>query len=140
MSEQNKAVVRRFNQQVIADGDRLAFEQLVAENFINRSAPAGAPNDRESLWHTFDQILRPAFSELQVQIEDQIAERDWVTTRKTIRGIHSGSLMGIAPTGLAVTIAVIDMVRIEAGKYAEHWGMNTLQAVINQLRSANSPG
>ncbi|MBA0035771.1 ester cyclase [Pantoea sp. BIGb0393] len=140
MSEQNKAVVRRFNQQVIADGDRQAFEQLVAENFINRSAPAGAPNDRESLWHTFDQILRPAFSELQVQIEDQIAERDWVTTRKTIRGIHSGSLMGIAPTGLAVTIAVIDMVRIEAGKYAEHWGMNTLQAVINQLRSANSPG
>ncbi|EJL82021.1 ester cyclase [Pantoea sp. GM01] len=140
MSEQNKAVVRHFNQQVIADGNRQAFEQLVAENFINRSAPAGAPNDRESLWHTFDQILRPAFSELQVQIEDQIAERDWVTTRKTIRGIHSGSLMGIAPTGLAVTIAVIDMVRIEAGKYAEHWGMNTLQAVINQLRSANSPG
>ncbi|KNC17604.1 ester cyclase [Pantoea sp. RIT-PI-b] len=140
MSEQNKAIVRRFNQQVIADGNRQAFEQLVAENFINRSAPAGAPNDRESLWHTFDQILRPAFSELQVQIEDQIAERDWVTTRKTIRGIHSGSLMGIAPTGLAVTIAVIDMVRIEAGKYAEHWGMNTLQAVINQLRSANPPG
>lgn len=139
MSEQNKAVVRRFNQQVIADGNRQAFEQLVAENFINRSAPAGGPNDRESLWHTFDQILRPAFSELQVQIEDQIAERDWVTTRKTIRGIHSGSLMGIAPTGLAVTIAVIDMVRIEAGKYVEHWGMNTLQAVINQLRSANPP-
>lgn len=137
MSEQNKAVVRRFNQQVIAEGDRQAFDQLVAENFINRSAPSGAPNDRESLWHTFDQILRPAFSDLQVTIEEQIAERDWVTTRKTISGVHSGSLMGIAPTGLAVTIAVMDMVRIENGKYVEHWGMNTLAAVINQLRSAN---
>lgn len=138
MSEQNKAVVRRFNQQVIAEGDRQAFDQLVAQNFINRSAPPGAPSDGESLWHTFDQILRPAFSDLQVHIEDQIAERDWVTTRKSIRGVHSGSLMGIAPTGLAVTIAVIDMVRIEAGKYAEHWGMNTLAAVIDQLRSTSA--
>lgn len=137
MSEHNKAVVRRFNQSVIADGDRQAFDQLVAENFINRSAPAGAPSDRESLWHTFDHILRPAFSDLQVTIEEQIAERDWVTTRKTISGVHSGSLMDIAPTGLAVRIAVMDMVRIENGKYLEHWGMNTLAAVINQLRSAN---
>ena len=134
MSEHNKAVVRRFNQQVIAEGDRQAFDQLVGENFINRSAPADAPSDRESLWHTFDQILRPAFSHLQVHIEDQIAERDWVTTRKTITGVHSGSLMGIAPTGLPVTIAVIDMVRIEEGKYAEHWGLNTLAAVMTQLK------
>ncbi|MFJ5161228.1 ester cyclase [Pantoea sp. NPDC088449] len=137
MSEQNKAVVRRFNQQVMAEGDRQAFDRLVAAHFVNRSAPAGAPNDRESLWHTFDRILRPALSDLQVNIEEQIAERDWVTTRKSIGGVHSGWLMGIAPTGLAVTIAVIDMVRIENGQYVEHWGMNTLAAVINHLRSAS---
>ncbi len=134
MSELNKTIVQRFNQQVIAAGDRQAFDDLVASDFINRSAPPGAPNDRESLWRTFDQILRPAISHLQVTIDDQIAERDWVTTRKTLTGIHSGPLLDVAATGKAVTIAVIDMVRIADGKYAEHWGLNTLAQVVSQLK------
>lgn len=134
MSELNKTIVQRFNQQVIVAGDRQAFDELVASDFINRSAPPGAPNDGESLWRTFDQILRPAISHLQVTIDDQIAERDWVTTRKTLTGIHSGPLMGVAATGKAVTIAVIDMVRITDGKYAEHWGLNTLAQVVSQLK------
>lgn len=135
MSDHNKAFVHRFNQQVIAQGDRQAFEQLVAENFVNHSAPPGAAKDREALWHTFDQILRPALSDLQVAIHQQIAEGDWVTTRKTITGVHSGALMGIAASGTSISIEVMDIVRIENGQYVEHWGMNTLAAVINQLRS-----
>ncbi|MDF7648354.1 ester cyclase [Pantoea sp. Acro-805] len=134
MSEFNKTLVKRFNQQVIAEGDRHAFDDLVAEDFINRSAPVGAANDRESLWRTFDQILRPAISQLQVIIEDQIAERDWVTTRKTLTGLHTGTLFGVAASGKAVSISVIDMVRIANGKYAEHWGLNTLAQVVNQLK------
>lgn len=134
MSEHNKTIVQRFNQQVIVAGDRQAFDDLVASDFINRSTPPGAPNDGESLWRTFDQILRPAISHLQVTIDDQIAERDWVTTRKTLTGIHSGPLLGVAATGKAVTIAVIDMVRIADGKYAEHWGLNTLAQVVSQLK------
>ncbi|WP_311790815.1 MULTISPECIES: ester cyclase [Pantoea] len=134
MSEENKIVVQRFNQQVIAEGNRQAFEDLVAPRFINRSAPAGTANDRESLWRTFNQILFPALTDLQVSIEDQIAERDWVTTRKTITGVHNGELLGVAPTGKKLTIAVMDMVRIENGQYVEHWGLNTLAQVVNQLK------
>ncbi|WP_200577489.1 ester cyclase [Erwinia sp. S63] len=134
MSEHNKRIVQRFNQQVIVEGQREAFDDLVGEDFVNRSSPAGAPNDRESLWHTFDQILRPALSPLQVTIDDQVAERDWVTTRKTITGVHTGTLLGIPASGKAVTIAVIDMVRIAEGKYAEHWGLNTLAQVLSQLK------
>lgn len=136
MSERNKEIVRRFNQDVIVAGDRAAFEALVAPGFINHSAPQAAPNDRESLWNTFQNLLRPAFSLLQVQIEDQVAERDRVTTRKTITGIHTGSLMGVAPTGLPVTIQVIDIVQIAGGQYVAHWGMNSLAAVVAQLREA----
>lgn len=134
MSEQNKIVVQRFNQQVIAEGNREAFEELMDDFFINFSAPAGSPDDRESMWRTFDQILRPALTNLQVKIEKQVAEGDWVTTRKTITGEHTGTLMGVAPTGKPVSISVIDMVRIVEGKYAEHWGLNTLAQVLSQLR------
>nr|MBA2814185.1 putative Acetylornithine deacetylase [Candidatus Pantoea persica] len=47
--EDIQAFARRFNQEVIAAGDRAAFEVLVAPGFINHSAPLGAPRDRESL-------------------------------------------------------------------------------------------
>jgi predicted ester cyclase len=69
-----------------------------------------------------------------VEIQDQVAERDEVTTRKTIRETHQGILMGSAPTGRQVEIQVIDVVRLRDGRCVEHWGINTLPIVLAQLR------
>ena len=82
---------------------------------------------------SFEEVLRPAFSNLKVVIHDQIAEGDKVTTRKTISGTHSGTLLGIPATGRDLTITVIDIVRVEGGRYAEHWGLNTLSNVVATL-------
>jgi predicted ester cyclase len=125
-----KAVVRQFNSEVIEGGSRAAFDRLVAPDFVNRSAPSGAPNGRESLWNTFQTILRPALAGLTVTIHDQLCEGDKVTTRKTIAGEHVGPLLGVEPSGKRVSIDVIDIVRIEDGRYAEHWGINNLFAVL----------
>lgn len=87
----NKAAVRRFNDEVIAAGNRAVFEALVAPEFINRSAPPpGMADGPESIWNTFENVLRPALSGLKVIIHDQIAEGDLVTTRKTLFGQHTG--------------------------------------------------
>ena len=83
--------------------------------------------------YTFNNILRPALPDLKVTIHHQMAEGDVVTTRKTIKGTHSGELLGISATGKQVSIDVIDMVRIKDGKYFEHWGINTLPSVLAQL-------
>lgn len=133
MSVDNKEVVGRFNIEVIQNGNEAEFHALMASDFINHSAPQGMPNGPEGMWNTFEDILRPALSGLRVTIHDQIAEGDKVTTRKTISGVHSGTLAGIPPTGRAVAIAVIDIVRIQDGKYAEHWGLNTMANVLSAL-------
>lgn len=133
MSDQNKEVVRRFNIEVIQNGSEVTFHALMSPDFINHAAPPGMPQGPESMWNTFEKVLRPALSNLKVVIHDQIAEADKVTTRKTISGIHSGTLLGVPATGRELTISVIDIVRIEGGRYAEHWGMNTLSNVIATL-------
>lgn len=133
-AEDNKAVVRRFNQDVIERGDREAFDVLMAADFRNHSAPAAAPNGPEGMWNTFHTLLRPALSDLTVTIHDQVAEGDKVVTRKTISGRHTGTLFAIPATQKSVSIDVIDIVRVEQGRYAEHWGVNTLAAVLAQLR------
>lgn len=111
-----KDIVRRFNEEVIAGGDRAAFDELMAPNFVNRSAPPGASAGPESMWNTFQNILRPALEGLTVTIHDQIEEGDKVTTRKTISGCHVGPLLGVEATGKTVSIDVIDIVRVVDGR------------------------
>lgn len=136
VTQANKATVRRFNREVIEQGDVAAFHALVASDFVNRTAPPGSPGGAEGFLFTFQQLLRPAFDDLRVEIHDQLAEGDKVTTRKTLRGTHRGPLLGIPATGRAVAIDVIDIVRLRDGQYVEHWGVNTLPSVLAELRTA----
>ena len=129
--EANKLVVRRFNQEVIGDGR--SYDTLLAADFVNRSAPPGMPTGPEGMHATFERVLRPAFPDLRVVIHDQVAEGDRVVTRKTMHGTHRGELFGIAPTGREIAIEVIDIVRVQDGKYVEHWGVNTLASVLADL-------
>ena len=85
------------------------------------------------MWNTFQTLLRPALSDLTVTIHDQVAEGDKVTTRKTISGVHTGTLLGVPATGREIAISVIDIVRVQDGRYAEHWGLNTLSNVLAKL-------
>jgi predicted ester cyclase len=136
MAVDNKEVVRRFNVEVIEKGNEKEFQALMAPDFVNHAAPAGMPDGPQSMWNTFQNILRPALSDMRVTIHDQIAENDKVTTRKTISGVHSGTLMGIAATGRTASIDVIDIVRVHDGRYVEHWGLNTLSQVLAALKSS----
>jgi len=133
MLEANKAVARRFNREVIEQSSVAAFGELMAPHFVNRSAGPGQPAGPEGMAYFFNQILRPALPDLTVEIHEQVAEGDLVTTRKTIRGTHRGTLLGIPATNRAIEIDVIDIVRIETGRFVEHWGVNTLPSVLLAL-------
>jgi predicted ester cyclase len=132
----NKDIVQRFNREVLERGDERAFHELVAPGFVDNTAPPGAPTGPEGLLYAINQILRPAFPDLVVEIHDQIAEGDKVTTRKTLHGTHRGLLFGIPATDRRVAIDVIDIVRLENGRYVEHWGINTLSSVLASLQQA----
>jgi len=132
--DHHKRVVQRFNQEVIAEGNRVNFEELMDEHFVNHSAPPGSYDGPNGMWPTFQNVLRPALAGLQVHIHAQVAEGDVVTSRKTITGAHTGPLLGIVPTGQPVATDVLNMVRVRGGKYFEHSGLNTLAVVLAHLR------
>lgn len=133
MIENNKAVVRRFNKEVIEQGNADSFNTLMDRNFVNRSAPAGMDNGPQGMIWFFNEVLRPAIPTLKVTIHAQVAEGDMVTTRKTISGTQTGVLLGVPATGKSISIDVIDMVRVKDGKYFEHWGITTLPEVLAKL-------
>jgi predicted ester cyclase len=137
--EKNKAVVKRFNKEVIEEGNAESWKELMDDAFINRTAPPGADNGPQGMLNTFNNILRPAFPDLKVTLFEQVAEDDLVTTRKAITGTHTGAFFGIPPTGRKITINVIDIVRVRDGKYWEHWGINTLPALRTLLSKEAQP-
>ena len=126
----NKAIVTRFNREVIEQGNMNSFNELVADNVINHSAPPGTSTGPDSMVHFLFHILRAGFSELQVTIYEQVAERDLVTSRKVIKGKHTGDVFGIPASGTSVEINVIDIIRLKDSKYAEHWGMSNFSEVV----------
>ena len=131
--EQNKAVVTRFNKECLEQGSMASFRELLAEDVVNHAAPPGTPAGPDSMIHFLQNVLRVGFPDLVVEILEQVAERDLVTTRKRIRGTHAGTIMGVPATGKTVDISVIDMVRVRDGKYVEHWGLSNLPEVLAGL-------
>jgi len=120
--EKNKAVVTRFNKDFIEKGDLQAFEEIVADDFVNRSAFAiGASPGREGVRDYIIDVLHKALSDIKVEIYEQIAEGDTVVTRKAITGVQTGEFMGQPATGKRVSMYLIDIVKLKNGQYAEHW-------------------
>jgi predicted ester cyclase len=67
------------------------------------------------------------------EIDDLIAEGDKVVGRFTFRGTHTGTFLGIAPTGRKVSMTGIDVVRIRDGKITEFWYAEQLHDLLRQL-------
>jgi steroid delta-isomerase-like uncharacterized protein len=119
-TERNKAVVRRFIEEVQNRKNMDLFDELNAPDFVNLSAPPGMPTDREGGKMFLGGFLN-AFPDSQITIDDMIAEGDRVVTKKTFTGTHTGEFGGIPATGNSVTLQYVDILRLRDGKIIEHW-------------------
>jgi steroid delta-isomerase-like uncharacterized protein len=118
--ERNKAVIRRFVQEVQNNKSEAAYDELNDTDFVNLSSPPGIPSDRDGgkvyLWGFFT-----AFPDSRFTIDDMIAEGDRVVTKKTFTGTHTGDFAGIPATGRKVTLQYVDIMRVRDGRIVEHW-------------------
>ena len=117
-SEQQKALVRRFIEEVWNKGDLAVIDQICAPNFVLHD-PA---NPRVKMRTEYDQLVttyRLAFPDLRCAIEEQIAERDLVMTWWGAQGTHRGPLFGYAPTERHVRFTGISLDLIREGQIQE---------------------
>jgi predicted SnoaL-like aldol condensation-catalyzing enzyme len=122
LQEMNKRIVARFNKEFIEKGNVLVFEELVAADFVNRSAATlNIPAGRDGIKDYIMEVLRKALTDIKVEIFDQIAEGDTVVTRKAISGIQVGEFLGRPATHERMVMHAIDIVTLKDGQYVEHW-------------------
>jgi predicted ester cyclase len=125
MSDNNKIKVKQFYEEVAQKGNMSFLDEFVAKDFVDHQpAPGQVPGVAGV--RQFFRSLQAGISNLQVTIENMIAEGDLVAVHMSMRGKHSGELMGIPPSGKDVVIRVSDMIRIENGKAVERWGVEDM--------------
>ena len=120
-ADANKALVRRYYDQVLTGGNLNVLDELLAPNYKRYLTANAAPLDAAAQKKRLAG-MRAVFPDLNITVDDLTAESDRVAIRMTIRGTQKAAFMGIPPTGKQVTVTALESVRIENGKMVEHWG------------------
>ncbi|WP_127125355.1 ester cyclase [Pseudoflavitalea rhizosphaerae] len=131
----NKEVVARFNREVIAGKDLKTFDALMAPDFVNHSAPPGVSPAADGMIAFLQNVLWKAFSDIRIDILDQVGEGDKICTRKKISGVHVGEFFGMPATNKRINIEMLEIVRVQNGQYLEHWSIWNYLKVMAQVRS-----
>jgi steroid delta-isomerase-like uncharacterized protein len=141
MSEENKALVRRYFEEIWDKGNLDLIDELFTTNFV-RHGPTATEGEVRGLegFKGLVSMYRSAFPDLRVPIEDLIAEGDRVVSRWTTRGTHQGALMGNAPSGNQASVSGIIIDRLSGGKIEEEWVDYDTLYLMQQIGAVPQPG
>jgi steroid delta-isomerase-like uncharacterized protein len=133
MSEENKALVRRFYEEVWNQGNLDAAHDVFTNNYVRHDLrPGGAPSGPEGQ-KLIAGMFRAAFPDVQLNVEFMVAEADMVVARWTMGGTHQGAWGGIPPTGKRMSFAGVNIFRIAEGKVVEIWNHRDDLGLMQQL-------
>lgn len=133
-AEGNKAIARRFYEELFGEGNLDLADEIVTPDFVvhDPNVPGGGVRGPEGL-KGFVSMYRGAFPDLHMDIRDQVAEGDEVGTRFVATGTHRGELMGIPPTGNRVEVGAFTLHRFSDGKISEDWANYDALGMMRQL-------
>ena len=135
----NTDLAHRFYEDVMVGGDLGALDEILTSDFVDHEeGPPGTPEGIDGV-KAFVSMFREAFPDIQVSIEDVMEDGDRVAVRATMTGTHDGELMGVPPSGNRVRLEMIDIVRIEDGRCAEHWGAADNLSLMQQIGAVQAP-
>jgi steroid delta-isomerase-like uncharacterized protein len=129
-AEQNKALVRRFFDEVLNRQHTVVLDQIIAPDF--RTTFPGTQAGREGFKQTVAAFFR-AFPDTHSYVEDMIAEGDRVAARGHWTATHQGEFMGIPPTGKQVKVQFSDIWVVENGMLADNWFQMDRLGMLQQL-------
>lgn len=138
MSEENKAILRRAMNEVVSEGKLDLIDDLAAPDVKNHNPMPGFAPGLEGVKQGI-RVLREAFPDLEVDINDIIAEGDRVVSRHTVSGTHEGEFMGVPPTGKEIEWDAILIFRIVDGKITDQWIEQDRLSLMAQLGLVDLP-
>lgn len=132
IAEDNKALVRRYVEEVFNQRHLAAVETFIAAEDVDHTLPPNLPTNLAGTKTAIALFLR-AIPDLRISIEDVVAEGDRVAIRYTSRGTQRGPFGPLPATGRRVMISSYLIARIADGKIVEMWGLDDQLGLLQQL-------
>ena len=126
-------LVLRFLKEVFDNKNVDAFDELVDPKGVDRTPwPGYGGTPAEAKRSIADFIT--AFPDLQMTVDDVIAQGNKVVVRSSFSGTNTGEFMGMPPTGKRVeNVGGIDILEIRGSKLGDHWGYVDSPSMMMQL-------
>ncbi len=132
-ADQNRALGRRYFEEVWNQGKVAALDELLDPAYINHTPSTPNPLPGPAGLKPIVEGMRRAFPDLHYQIEDIVATDDAVVMRVKMTGTHRGDLFGLPATGRRVSVAQINIERIRGGRIVGHWRVTDELTLMKQL-------
>jgi steroid delta-isomerase-like uncharacterized protein len=135
--EANKALVRRYYEEVLNGRRVQLLDELAAPGYVENDPLPGQGDGLEGIKQRVAMLLdglAPTFT-----VADIVAEGDRVVVRWINSGTHVGQFLGVPATGRSFQMAGIDIHRIAQGRLAEHWHVVDQFAMLQQLGLLPAP-
>lgn len=130
--EANKECVRRFFRDVYDQHNLAAIDAYLATDQVDHTLPTNLPPTTAGTKRAVEMFLR-TFPNLQVTLDDLVAEGDRVAIRFTSHGTPRGMLRLLSWSRKPVAVSSYLTVRIADGKIVEQWGLDDRLAMLRQL-------
>ncbi len=131
MSEHNKTIVCRWFEEVWNQKRVEAIDELFASDGTVHGL--GPQSQSRSEFKTFHASYCNAFPDLNIRMDDLIAEGDKVAYRWTATATHGGDGLGFAATGRRMIVAGMGIVRVVNGQVVEGWNSFDQVGMMRQL-------
>lgn len=134
-SEENKKLISEHYDAFLRQ-DAEAVRRQLAADFRDHEMPPGTPPGPEPVLR-YRAMLHGAFPDLQIKLEDMVADGDRVAVRARWTGTHKGALpmLPYPPTNRQVMFTGMVFWRVREGKIAERWATIDRLGLQQQLTS-----
>lgn len=132
LPQRNKAVVRRFLGEVLNRRNPGPAADTCAANVRWHGGAMGEARGLTALQQLLSSFFA-AFPDLQVEVEDTVAQDDLVVARISMTGTHLGEFQGIPATGKRVAGVGTTIYRLADGRIVEEWWQLDLLSLMQQL-------
>jgi predicted ester cyclase len=139
--DSNKELVRRLYATLHGGGDTVAALEIVADDYLDHDLPGIGDGGRDQLFMLVAGV-RAALPDVHPTVVQAVAEDDLVAARVIAEGTHTGAPFppGIPASGARLRWQECHIYRIADGRIAEHWGVNDMLAILQQLGALPAPG
>ncbi|MEV8149267.1 ester cyclase [Arthrobacter sp. NPDC080073] len=127
-------LIGRFYKEIIEGGNLDLIDELATDNMVDHEeALPGQPSGKEGV-RFFVTAIRAAFPDIKVKtMEPWLTDGNLEACHVVMTGTHRGDMAGIPASGNSVEFGGTDIIRVEDGKVAEHWGSTDTLSLMQQI-------